>query len=158
MLTDKQSKNFWNKIDKSLHGCWNWIGSKNNGYGIFKLNYKKTYAHRLSFELNIGNIPADLQVLHKCDNPSCVNPNHLFLGTHQENMKDRNSKGRTSTVPRNCGELCWSSKLTENQIIEIKLLLDEGILNCKQIAGQFNTSRQNISHIKNKRRWKHLFK
>lgn len=74
-----------------FHTCWEWIGDKNEkGYGRF--NNKK--AHRLMYEMTYSLFPSNLHVLHKCDNPSCVNPEHLFLGTHSDNMRDKVSKGR----------------------------------------------------------------
>jgi hypothetical protein len=85
---------FWAKVNKSGE-CWEWLGTKNpGGYGCFKVNYKMRKAHRVAYELGHGSIPADLCVLHRCDNPGCVRPDHLFLGTRSENMQDMQKKGR----------------------------------------------------------------
>ena len=80
-----------NFIKTDADSCWNWIGPKHRqGYEY----HKQMMAHRYSYQYYIGSFPKELHVLHKCDNPSCVNPNHLFLGTHLDNMRDMYSKNR----------------------------------------------------------------
>jgi len=77
------------------NGCWPWIGAKTHyGYGKIRKNHKQIGAHRISYELHIGKIPKGMSVLHSCDNPGCVNPKHLFLGTQSDNLKDMFKKGR----------------------------------------------------------------
>ena len=92
---------FWKRVDKNGE-CWNWTHRKTrDGYGYVKKfntvtgRWSYTYVHRLSWELANGPIPDGLFVCHHCDNPSCVRPSHLFVGTHLDNMKDRSAKGRT---------------------------------------------------------------
>ena len=106
------------KFKVGLTGCWVWVGRPNtSGYGTFSLNKKRERAHRVSWMLNRGPIPEGLQVLHKCDNPPCVNPDHLFLGTNADNVKDRVSKGRTAP---NDGETNPKALLTKWLVLKIK--------------------------------------
>jgi hypothetical protein len=100
--TRPMEERFWEKVRKSDQ-CWEWIASKTrNGYGFFhrggRVDRKPIRAHRLSWELHNGPIPDGLWVLHKCDNPCCVRPDHLFIGTRSDNMKDCAAKGRIHTV------------------------------------------------------------
>lgn len=100
---------FWEKVKKTPAGCWLWMGSKEHfGHGHIGNKGKMLKAHRLAWEFENGKIPDGLHCLHKCDNPSCVNPSHLFLGTHQDNMRDMISKNRQS------------SKLTKKQVIKMR--------------------------------------
>ena len=84
---------FFNKVDKT-ESCWIWNASLRYGYGAFKINGKVVGAHRFSWEYHFGKINNGLNVCHKCDNPKCVNPQHLFLGSNSDNMKDCYKKGR----------------------------------------------------------------
>ena len=87
---------FWANVDKEGNGaCWMWRGTKTSyGYGKMRDHYKHVGTHRVSYMLNVGPIPSKMHVLHKCDMPACVNPDHLFLGTQADNMKDMFKKGR----------------------------------------------------------------
>lgn len=110
---------FWHKVEvKSEAECWEWKGNKNKtGYGLLWISDRpaaKRLAHRLSWEIHNGEIPDELGVLHKCDNPPCVNPAHLFLGTFRDNMKDKISKERHAR-----GEKCQHI-LTEQAVIDIR--------------------------------------
>lgn len=100
-------------------GCWEWFGSKRNGYGRMIIGSrtdgtrKSVSAHRISYELTYGEIPIGMEVCHKCDNPSCVNPSHLFIGTHQDNIDDRERKGRNIVFT---GEEQPRAKLTKKAV------------------------------------------
>ena len=91
---------FWPKVDKrSPDECWNWVGQRDHqGYGRLKVGSKPARAHRISWMLSTGESAGSLCVLHSCDNPTCVNPDHLFAGTHSDNMRDREAKGRNHSL------------------------------------------------------------
>lgn len=153
-------KSFEAKTIKS-DGCWEWIGTKNNqGYGAIRYNGKMIPAHRASWILHNGSIPDGLYICHKCDIRSCVNISHLFLGTHADNMRDMKEKGRQKSFK---GEAHSNSKLTTEQVIEIKKLLAQnmGIKRMKSraiknIAKQFNVSSSIVSRIKYGETWFHV--
>ena len=133
---------FWNKVDKS-DGCWEWTGSKNpNGYGTFSLHCVPYYAHRVSYAMaNGGKIRRGMSVCHTCDNPGCVNPDHLWLGTGKENSRDMVKKGR-----------CVKAKLTEEDVRWIRQL---GGTNA-DLARCFGVGGNCISKIKSRKSWKHI--
>lgn len=88
---------FWDRVMPMMddQGCWEWVGRRSRkGYGTFEVGNRQVMATHFSWELHNGPKPPELQVLHRCDNPSCVNPAHLFLGTNQDNVRDREEKGR----------------------------------------------------------------
>ena len=148
---------FWEKVDKkSDEECWNWIAFKNSdGYGKFRL-YKDQdmiTAHRTSWILHYGNVPNGLQVLHHCDNPSCVNPKHLFLGTHQDNMNDMYKKKRHGNFK---GENNKNSKLKEVEVQEIRRLYATGKIFQRELVSMFKVSTIQIKAIINKRSWRHI--
>jgi hypothetical protein len=93
-LTDRQLRNFWKKVNKIPGGCWEWTGFKDrDGYGQFRFAGRPHPSHRISFLIHSWYLPTGL-VLHTCDNPKCVNPQHLKEGTHMDNMRDMNKRGR----------------------------------------------------------------
>jgi hypothetical protein len=135
---------FEQKVSKG-NECWEWTANKNNkGYGQIFFNKRLELAHRVSWILYIGEIPIGMCVLHRCDNPGCVNPAHLFLGTHTENMLDCKNKGRDH---RASGETCARSKLTCSQVKTIKAMLQNGV-RCSEIAKIFEVCRDTIADIK----------
>ena len=138
-------------------GCWHWIsamsGGKKKGYPAIHLNKKKTLAHRYSYELHVGPIPDGLYVLHKCDTPLCVNPNHLFLGTHKDNMEDMTRKGRSQDQK---GEKNNRKKLNEADIINIRAIYKYCDVTHQRLADIYNVSRRTIGKIIDGTRWYHV--
>lgn len=130
---------------KYNNGCWNWMGSKSQtGYGGFALTRRnKIGAHRFSWKYFRGPIPAGMCVLHKCDNPSCVNPAHLFLGNSSDNMKDMFAKHRRTTA----GSKNPRAKLTDAEAQEIRQIYFDGSAPQKGLADKFGVSQQAISRI-----------
>lgn len=146
---------FWAKVDKSGE-CWMWTGAKNKGYGMVRrreFNQYQVQAHRYAWFLTHGEWP-ELFVCHRCDNPSCVNPAHLFLGTAQDNFDDMRSKGRERHRAVR-GELQGSAKLTAVKVIRIRKLAAKGLTH-QEIADQFGVDRSNISIIVRRKGWAHV--
>ena len=146
---------FWAKVDKttSPDGCWLWMGGKDkpwndkmtSGYGRFSAHLKQVGAHRVSWELTNGPIPEGLEVLHHCDNPPCVRPAHLFLGTQSDNLFDAVKKGRACQA---VGEE-RPHKLT---LIQVREILSSSLIQ-QDIANKFGVARQTISDIRLGKRW-----
>jgi DNA-binding XRE family transcriptional regulator len=144
---------FWGKVIKK-DGCWQWSGSKSSdGYGSFSIAHKMYGAHRISWEIHYGQIPQGKHVLHKCDTPECVNPEHLFLGTHKENMRDMFSKGRRKHAR---GIRNGLAKLNDIKVKEIRRLHKTGKYTQNKIAAKFKVSRQVIGAILKKKTWTHV--
>lgn len=145
---------FWSKVSiKSENECWEWLMSKDKcGYGRLMFNSIREKAHRISWKLINGEIPDGLYVCHKCDNPSCVNPKHLFLGTQKDNMVDMRKKNRQPSV---LGEKNPKAKLTEEIVLEIRLLYQFGIRQY-EIAKMYKISRFLVFDIVHRRKWKHV--
>ena len=134
---------FWQKVDKT-DGCWEWTGSKKRrGYVEFFADGKTCLAHRWSYEAHNGPIPPGLFVCHKCDNPCCVRPDHLFVGTAKDNMQDCSKKGRLA--PPHPG-LKYKGKLTLEQVSVIRRLRSLGFLQ-RELGEMFGCTGANISHI-----------
>lgn len=142
----------------SERGCWLWIGSKSsNGYGLFKLEggkYGRTEtAHRAAWILFKGSIPPKTCVLHACDNKLCVNQAHLFLGTKDDNNKDRAWKGRSHS-PK--GVLNPSSVLTESKVRAIRAAYIPRKVTHQKLANQYNISADAVFDIIKRRTWRHV--
>jgi hypothetical protein len=145
---------FWENVEKT-DMCWLWIGAKaKNGYGVLqnRIKGKLETAHRISWQLHFGPIPANLFVCHHCDVRHCVNPKHLFLGTARHNIKDASLKGRLNGRNVGRGERQGSHKLTEDNVRLIRDMKGS----YRAIARQFDISHQAVSYIKRRQWWKHL--
>jgi len=152
---------FWSKVSvkyinniPNFDDCMNWVGGKSNSdslYGCFYINGKNVQSHRFIYECFNGLIPNGMLVCHSCDNPSCVNPYHLWLGTHQLNNYDKMIKGRSAK-----GSNHGNSKLTEYDIPNIVSMFP--IYDNAYIARQFNVNISSIRNIKIGKTWTHITK
>lgn len=139
-------------------GCWLFTGGKQSqGYGMIYDAERKgnVRAHIVSYAIHVETIPKGLLVLHTCDNPWCVNPEHLFLGTHQDNVDDMRSKGRDS-FGDNVGEKNGQAKLTKANVLDIRRLLNTGQYTQDQIGDMFGVTRGTVKNIKLGVTWKHI--
>lgn len=151
-LSDKNIQNFWNKVCvEDANECWLWTGTTDGKYGVFNVNYKMEKAHRVSWVIHFGEIPKGLLVLHKCDNPPCVNPHHLFLGTLSDNTRDSIDKGRFGHCYRSI-----PTKLTKLQVKDIRQLHTSSSLTQSEIADRYNVSQSYISKIIRREKWKNI--
>lgn len=141
----------WKVNEKT--GCWDWTASvAGKGYGQIKLprQRKQDYAHRIAYLIHKGDIPEGKHVCHTCDNPLCVNPNHLWLGSSAENQQDMKAKGRSLYGERNSRAV-----LTEDGVRKIRQLLSQGLSQDK-VARMFGIQQMEVSRIHRKLRWSHV--
>lgn len=177
-------RDFWSRVLKVGNGagCWEWIGKRRkikrgdgsivDGYGIYSYTDLSVDpnpvvgAHRVAWTKTYGLIPSGMSVLHRCDNPPCCRPDHLFLGTLPDNMKDKVSKGRQSRGPRHAaatrrggGSPSGSShrlaKITEADVIEIRRMYASGSLQ-QAIGLRFGITQRSVSNIIRRKTWRHV--
>lgn len=182
-ITPEIEARFWSKIDKQegpsrpdeLGPCWVWkAGTSRAGYGQIHVTSRVCYTHRVAYVLTCGEIPDGMFVCHHCDNPRCVNPKHLFFGSHADNMADMTRKGRrgltmhperiargerhgSRTHPEKImrGENNRNAKLTAAQVIEIRSLCASGESH-RALSERFGIARRTINGIANNVSWRHL--
>jgi hypothetical protein len=156
-MSTMQFKKYGETIDRFFkrfkvneqNGCWEWLSSSDkDGYGLLWGKGKRILAHRYSYKHHYGIDPGELNVCHKCDNPRCVNPDHLFLGTTKDNVQDCMDKGRDAMI----GSRNNKAKLTEDDIPTIR----EDKRKSSDIAKTYNVSKSTIKKIKNKSSWSHV--
>jgi hypothetical protein len=130
---------FWMRVSSSRDGCWEWLGSRfPNGYGLSWNGHETVGAHRYSWTLHFGLPPDGQYVLHRCDNRLCVRPDHLFLGSHADNMCDRNDKRRQSH-----GERHWNAQLDDEAVRQIRRLVASGYRQSK-VARLFGVTKHTV--------------
>jgi len=141
---------FWQRVNKT-GTCWEWKGALVEGYGVFYIQNKQIKTHRFSYELHKGKIPKGFFVCHSCDNPCCVNPDHLWLGTPKDNANDAIRKGRMSSI----GERNAKAIITSADVPLIRSAKGgSGII--KILAERYGVSRVTIRHIRAHRTWTHI--
>jgi hypothetical protein len=138
------------RLDRTT-GCWNWQGhTVSDGYGSKRVNGRKMHAHRLSYLAFVGDIPSKLLVCHSCDNPACCNPEHLFLGTNTDNMRDMFRKGRANRAQ---GERNGATKLTAAQVRAIRAQYTGRSGQQTELAREFQVYQSTISSIVLRKTW-----
>lgn len=143
-------------IPEPNSGCWLWeAGLDSSGYGNFCYKGRSLGAHRVSYLHYVGEVPEGLQVLHSCDTRCCVNPNHLFTGSLQDNMEDRNNKGRQARLK---GSSNGFSKLNEDQVIDIFTRYNGVDNTITSLGKEYGVHKSTIYLILNGRNWGHLTK
>jgi hypothetical protein len=141
------------KIARHISGCWLWTGAKSGRNDKYKhgtigvASRKSQLAHRVAWQLYRGEIPPGMQVLHRCDNPLCVNPDHLFLGTHADNMADMKAKRRSTF-----GERSAKTKFTEDMVRYILNSTEPNTV----LAIRFSVNQASISNIRHRKHWRHI--
>lgn len=149
-LTNKER--FWSKVNKT-DNCWEWkFGVDLDGYGQFYMNKSNNRAHRIAWIFENGQIANNLCVLHRCDNPGCVNPSHLFLGTIKDNVVDMDFKHRRNPIKN---EKVWKATLSCDDVVEIRKLRSGGA-KLKDLAKKYSVSFQAISAIHRRINWKNI--
>jgi hypothetical protein len=154
MIDKKTIDRFNVKYEQKSGDCWEWKACiAQSGYGDFHYDRKTINSHRMSWLIFKGNIPSGMHVLHRCDNRRCVNPEHLFLGTNADNIKDMFAKKRN---PSRRGELSGRAKLCPDDVIEMRKMYYENKLSYGYIASKFNVSKGAARHAVVGINWGHL--
>jgi len=140
------------RVDEQT-GCWDWLKFKDrNKYGHIKVLGKSELVHRVAYQTLVGDIPSGMFVCHRCDNPSCLNPEHLFVGTNQDNIDDKVAKNRQSKIGQQKGSKHSLAKLTEKDIVDIRI----STLSQNKLALLYGMTQSSISQIQNKITWSHV--
>ncbi len=163
ILSQSVIDRFWSKVAITANDekCWEWQASKRgNGYGRFTItkstmNKSSYISSRVAYYIKNNVDPIGKVIMHSCDNPSCVNPKHLSIGTYKENSIDREKKNRSGSSFKK-GENNIKSKLNENEVREIRERYSNGNITQKELGKEYGTNGHYINSIINKKRWKHI--
>lgn len=156
-ITEKNIENFWKKVKKT-NSCWIWTGGvSSRGYGNFCFHRNGKFinnrAHRFSYFLSKGEIPKKMLICHKCNNPLCVKPAHLYAGTTSDNVRDAIRDGLWNPSQ---GEKNGQSKLTKEKVLKIRELHKNGNYTQQELANLFGVIQQTISLILSRKHWAHI--
>jgi hypothetical protein len=165
-------ESFWAQLNKQgpipahrpdLGPCWVWTGdTTERGYGTLGYQRKRWRAHRLAYKLTHGDVPDDLMVCHRCDNPPCCNPAHLFLGTQSDNMQDCSKKGRWGAGgghaegARTFGQRHWSAKLTDDLVRELRARYAAGGVTYSHLSAEYGVAHSQVRRAILRHSWKHV--
>jgi hypothetical protein len=139
----------FNRSRLAENGCWEWIGYYGSGgYGMMSRAGKNQRAHRISYEVYKGPIPKGMVVRHSCDNPACINPDHLTLGTQKDNVADREARGRRVVN----GEAIGTSKLSEKDVLEIRASTESNDV----LAKRYGIDPSNVWLVRTGKSWRHI--
>lgn len=138
MIPAEAVARFWSRVNRADGGCWEWQGTRQHyGHGLLSVGGRNLKVHRISYEMHVGPIPAGLIVRHRCDNPPCVNPDHLEVGTRADNNRDRDERGRHVKLEN---EAHGMHKLTDLEVAAIRRLAETHALTRMAIARKFGIS------------------
>lgn len=162
LVKDKTLDRFWSKVGITAHPdrCWEWLGGTYKEYGHFSITYAPqkdipVRANRIMYYLHYGIHPENKIVCHRCDNPKCVNPSHLFLGTNKDNTQDMIKKGR-KFITRGTDKECTWVKLTKEKVIELREMSKHSDFNYTHIAKEMGLDTKTVWNAINKVSWKHI--
>lgn len=152
---DSYEKRFWSRVKKCPNGCWEWQGKlERSGYARVRRQRERArvFVHRLSYEMKHGTVPAGLLVLHRCDNRKCVNPRHLYAGTHKDNAADMFKRGRANKAQ---GERHGNAKLTKEDVLRIHEEYASGSTQ-RQLALKYSVHPMHVHRILSGKKWAHV--
>ena len=151
-------QDFWNRVNVGKPDeCWAWNGNSDElGYGLIHYHRRKWRAHRLAYTLTKGEIPKDMIIMHKCDNPACCNPDHLSVGEHKDNVHDMMQKARMKGRRANALEPSLPPKLTEQDVKDIRAEYATGTTSYAQLGKKYNVHRLYVANVVKRKVWKHV--
>ena len=153
ITSERVIQRFLRKVHFDHSGCWLWTAGKRGSlnYGGFTLDGRESLAHRVSWRIFRGKVPEGAHVLHRCDIPNCCRPDHLFLGTHSDNMRDMTRKGRSPA-----GEANGNARLTESMVREIRRQYSSGTHTYKTLGSLFGIPMRTVQGVVTRRKWNHI--